>query len=80
MKEVHLEFYAQFREQAGVRQTQWKTDKTNLTELYKDVAERYGFNLQPDNIRVARNQKFAPWNSPVVAGDTVSFLPPVTGG
>jgi molybdopterin synthase sulfur carrier subunit len=28
----------------------------------------------------SRNQEFAPWSTPLHAGDEVAFLPPVSGG
>jgi molybdopterin converting factor subunit 1 len=28
----------------------------------------------------SRNQEFAPWTTPLQAGDEVAFLPPVSGG
>ncbi len=31
-------------------------------------------------LRVAVNQAYAAWDSPVAAGDTVAFIPPVAGG
>jgi sulfur-carrier protein len=28
----------------------------------------------------SRNQEFAPWSTPLLSGDEVAFLPPVSGG
>ncbi|TVS01982.1 MAG: MoaD/ThiS family protein [Cyanobium sp. PLM2.Bin73] len=36
---------------------------------------------EPDaSIRVAINQQFASWDSPLRAGDELAFLPPISGG
>jgi sulfur-carrier protein len=31
-------------------------------------------------VRVAINQEFADWNTPITADDEIAFFPPVTGG
>jgi molybdopterin converting factor subunit 1 len=31
-------------------------------------------------VRVAINQEFADWNSPIAPDDEIAFFPPVTGG
>jgi molybdopterin converting factor subunit 1 len=32
------------------------------------------------SLAASRNQEFAPWSTPLQAGDEVAFLPPVSGG
>jgi molybdopterin synthase sulfur carrier subunit len=34
----------------------------------------------PAGVRVAINQRFAPADTPLVAGDELAFLPPISGG
>ncbi len=34
----------------------------------------------PSGIRVAINQRFASWDTPLVGGDELAFLPPISGG
>ncbi len=34
----------------------------------------------PAGVRVAINQRFADWQSPVTTGDELAFLPPISGG
>lgn len=34
----------------------------------------------PSGIRVAINQQFASWDTPLVGGDELAFMPPISGG
>ncbi|MFM7550133.1 MAG: MoaD/ThiS family protein [Cyanobacteriota bacterium] len=34
----------------------------------------------PSGIRVAINQRFAAWDTPLASGDELAFLPPISGG
>lgn len=80
MKEIRIEYYAQLREERGLAQESRKTSATTAAALYREVAREHGLTLPQNVLRVAVNREFAPWDSPVSAGDTVVFLPPVSGG
>ena len=51
----------------------------------EDLFARYGAS-HPDLARyrgslvASRNQEFAAWSTPLLSGDEVAFLPPVSGG
>lgn len=47
-----------------------KTRGPGYQEAFKDTAA----------IKVAVNQDFAAWNTPIAANDEIAFFPPVTGG
>jgi molybdopterin synthase sulfur carrier subunit len=77
---VHLQYYAQLREQAGMSGEQVKTAATSLRELYDELRLRRGFSLAADVLKVAVNAQFSAWDRPLCDGDTVVFIPPVAGG
>lgn len=80
MTTLHLEYYAQLREQAGTGRETVDTDATSLQQLFGELAERHGFSLAADQLKVAVNTQFCDWDRPLADGDTIVFIPPVAGG
>lgn len=52
----------------------------NLTQLYTQLAKKYGFDIANNRLGVAVNHAFCDWETPLQAGDIVAFIPPVAGG
>jgi molybdopterin synthase sulfur carrier subunit len=48
--------------------------------VFELIQQRHQRSLQASHYRVAINDCFAQWSDPVQPGDTVAFIPPVTGG
>jgi molybdopterin converting factor subunit 1 len=80
MKTVNLQYFAVLREQAGCSQEQLETTAATPAELYEQLRERHGFTLPRSMLRVAVNDEFREWTSPLQANDRVVFIPPVAGG
>ena len=52
-----------------------------LSDLFVSYIQRYPKLAEFRGSLVAsRNQEFAPWDTPLAAGDEIAFLPPVSGG
>ena len=66
----------------GARQVGLKSSKkiTTPAELYEQVRASHGFSLPRAMLRVAVNDEFRDWTSPLMSGDRVVFIPPVAGG
>ena len=80
MKKVTLQYFAVLREQAGRSEERLETAATTPAELYAEVQARHGFTLPLSMLRVAVNEEFRDWSSPLAANDRVVFIPPVAGG
>lgn len=52
----------------------------SLAHLYAELNAQYSFSFQQSALRVAVNGQFTSWQSPVQEGDSVAFIPPVSGG
>jgi len=79
-KPVRLQYFAILREQRGLDRETVETAAETPRELYREIARRHGFTLAEERVGVAVNNAFARWDRPLVANDTVVFIPPVAGG
>ena len=55
--------------------------ESDIESLFAQYASHYPqLNQYRSSLVASCNQEFAPWNTPLRAGDEVAFLPPVSGG
>jgi molybdopterin-guanine dinucleotide biosynthesis protein A len=80
LRRLNVRYFAVLREQAGRSTEQLETQASTPRELYDELRHRRGLTLAPEFLRVAVNDEFGDWRSPLADGDTVVFLPPVAGG
>jgi molybdopterin converting factor subunit 1 len=80
VKKITLQYFAVLREQAGCSEERVATTAATAAELYEEARVRHGFTLPLSMLRVAVNEEFRDWSSPLEAGDRVVFIPPVAGG
>jgi molybdopterin converting factor subunit 1 len=80
MKQVHVQYFAVLREQAGRNAETIATTVTTPAELYEELRVRHQLGLTRAQLKVAVNAEFADWSRPLADGDTVVFIPPVAGG
>ena len=77
--ELRVLLFAALRERAGWQERHLAVPAGTTPAT---VWHQLGLEL-PDpaaTIRVAINQQFASWDSPLTAGDELAFLPPISGG
>jgi molybdopterin-guanine dinucleotide biosynthesis protein A len=77
---LEVRYFALLREQAGVSRETVATAARNPRELYAELRARHGFTLPTEMLKVAVNGEFGDWGQPLMAGDSVVFIPPVAGG
>ena len=80
MTTVTVQYFAVFREQAGLGSEQLDTDAANVGELFERLAERHGFADPQSRCKVAINDELRDWQAELKEGDQVLFFPPVAGG
>ncbi len=79
-KTVRLQYYAQLREERGLSQETVATQVSTVRELYAKLKEKHRFSLPAHRLRVAVNDEFVSWETPIKSQDTITFIPPVAGG
>ena len=77
---ITIRYFGQLRELAGKNEEQIVGDETQPDELYASLREQYHFPLAKEHLRVAVNDEFASWETPIRDGDQIVFIPPVAGG
>jgi molybdopterin synthase sulfur carrier subunit len=77
---VHLQYFALLREQRGLGSETLATSARTAGQLYDELRARHDFSLSSDRLRVAINNEFAPWSTPLTDGAQIVFIPPVAGG
>jgi molybdopterin-guanine dinucleotide biosynthesis protein A len=77
---LRVQYFAALRDQAGRSEETVATQARTPRALYEELRLARGLQLRPEQLRVAVNEDFADWARPLVAGDSVVFLPPVAGG
>lgn len=80
MKQVHVQYFAVLREQAGRSEETLSTAAATPADLYEEVRAAHGFALPRAMLRVAVNDEFRDWSVALAHGDRVVFIPPVAGG
>ena len=79
MKTIRVEYFAVLREHVGVASEAIETAASTADALYAELAARHQF-PELQTLKVAINDDFADWQTPLSDGDTVVFIPPVAGG
>jgi len=77
---IRVEYFALLRERAGVNEETIETNAQTPAQLYTELVERYGFDIERTRLKVAINAQFGDWSAPLRNGDEVVFIPPVAGG
>ena len=79
-KKIHVEYYAILREQRGKNKETFETTARTARDLYQELGKKYNFSLNISQLRLAINDEFCAWTTPLKSEDHIIFLPPVAGG
>jgi molybdopterin converting factor subunit 1 len=79
-KTVSVRYFAILREQRGLDEETVTTGASTAADLYEELRASHRFTLPADRLRVAINDDFQAWGTPVRDGDALVFIPPVAGG
>lgn len=79
-REYRILYFASLRDLSGKKEELRRSSATTPRELYDELRHEYGFDIGEGLLRVAINEGFADWDRPLSGGETVVFIPPVSGG
>ena len=78
--DIKLEYFALFRTCTKKSGENLQLESNDPVELYTQLNLRYRFPISRDRIHLVVNDEYSPWDKPLKHGDTVVFIPPVSGG
>ncbi|MBY0358653.1 MAG: MoaD/ThiS family protein [Candidatus Obscuribacterales bacterium] len=79
-KEIKIRYFALLREESGLSGETRRTSAVTLAALYDELKKEHSFSLPLTSLRVAVNDEFVAWDSPVQESTEIVFIPPVAGG
>ncbi len=79
MVQIRVEYFAILREHVGSAHEALSTSAATVGDLYEELDRRYAFPAL-GRLKVAVNDEFCDWSTPLQDGDMVVFIPPVAGG
>lgn len=79
-KDLQIQYYAILREQSGLSSETVQSMATTASDLYQELADKHGFSLRFEHLKVAVNDQFVNWDTQIQNKDIVVFIPPVAGG
>lgn len=77
---VSVRYFAALRERRGNDLEQVTTEASTVSELYRDLADRYPLKMDASLVRFAVNGEFVHANTLLSDGSEVALIPPVAGG
>ncbi len=80
MIKLKIEYYAIFRDLTGKSDEIIETTANSPEDVYKELSQKYAWDLQKSNFRIAVNEEFSNWDHQLKNDDTVVFIAPVSGG
>lgn len=80
IKKIHICYYAALQEQRGLKQETLETMAATAQDLYEELKSKFHFNFPSNLLKIAINNEFVYWTTPLKSGDSIVFIPPVAGG
>jgi sulfur-carrier protein len=71
-------FFAHLRDTVGQESIEYNANGITVSDLKQQIAEKY--DLKVDNVMVSINEEFAANDDIIQDGETIAFIPPVSGG
>ena len=79
-KSFNIQYFAILREQRGCPVERLESAAVTAADLYAELQAAHGVVLGTESLKVAINDAFCDWSTPLQTGDSIVFIPPVAGG
>jgi len=73
-------YFGLLSERRGLAEEKVTSNAETLSALYAELDAAHALGLKTENFRAAVNDEFAAWDLQIIGGETVAFLPPMSGG
>ena len=73
-------YFGLLAERRGLAEERVTSSAATPAALYTELDAAHGLGCVRSDLRAAVDDGFVPWEHPLVGGETVAFLPPMSGG
>lgn len=80
MKNLTVSYFGLLVERRGLSEETVRSDAATTAALYAELDAAHQLGLATANFRVAVNDEFVAWEHPLVDGERIALLPPMSGG
>ena len=80
MKKITIRYFAKLRQERGSDREIIETNASSASELFHELKNKYNFSIDESHLKVAINEQYAKFDSPLKDNDCIVFIPPVAGG
>jgi molybdopterin synthase sulfur carrier subunit len=77
---IKVKYFASLREKANKSEEEIETTAKTAEELFLSLNQKYEFEIESSQVKVAINEEYSSFEQPLSSADTVVFIPPVAGG
>lgn len=77
---IEVLLFAQLQEEVGKGKVTFEADKISVADLKQKFASKYEIESLLKDVMIAVNEEYAEDDRILSSGDTVAFIPPVSGG
>ena len=78
--QINVLYFASLRDSAKISSELVQTKAKTVDELFEFLNDKYSFEIDKDLLKVAVNEEYKSFNTPLTNNDTIVFIPPVAGG
>ena len=76
----HICYFGLLAERRGLAEERLCSAAQTPAEIYEAINVEHPMGMPTADFRVAVNDEFVTWDHPLMDGDRVAFLPPMSGG
>ena len=80
IRKFRVLYFGLLAERRGLANEQIASTASTPADLYAELNAAHALGLSTEHFRVAVNDEFAAWDVEISDGDSVAFLPPMSGG
>jgi molybdopterin converting factor subunit 1 len=77
---VNVLYFAQLKQRRGCATESVDTTAATIADLYHFLDKKHSLVMPLNQLKAARNEAFCPVDTALEEGDTIAFMPPMSGG